>query len=101
MNEMCGRFRFVQDMNGDGIYSISDFWLQIKFLWNLPAKAVVGVAANFPEVTKYFEIACSTGEDWGGAVFSLPFWWLVAMTIWAQIEIRAEEKRVKRLQNLK
>jgi hypothetical protein len=71
MNDYCGRFYFAKDMNGDLIFTIADVGLMIKFVCLLPAKAVVGLIATSPDLARFFEIDCSTGESWGGAIFSL------------------------------
>lgn len=80
MNDYCGRFYFAKDMNGDFIFTIADVWLMIKFVCLLPAKAVVGLIANNPDLARFFEIDCSTGESWGGGIFSL-FAWFVILAI--------------------
>ena len=85
MNDYCERFHIVKDMNGDLVFSISDVWLIIKFIWLLPAKAVVGFAHYQPKMAAFFEIDCSTGESWGGGIFSLFVWFVVLALIgWAQ-----------------
>lgn len=77
MNDFCGRFYLVKDMNGDLVFSISDVWLIIQFLWLLPAKIVVGFSQNVEGLANFFEIGCSTGASWGGGVFSLVVWIVV------------------------
>lgn len=74
MNDYCERFHFVKDMNSDLAFTISDVWLMIKFIWLLPAKAVVGLIQNNPKWTAFFEINCSTGESWGGGISSFVGW---------------------------
>ncbi len=77
MNEYCGRFFIVMDMNGDLAFTISDVWLIGKFIWLLPAKVVIGVLHSIPQFAAFFEIGCGTGEGWGGAIFSLFVWFIV------------------------
>lgn len=77
MNEYCGRFFIAADMNGDLAFTISDVWLIGKFIWLLPAKAVIGVLHSTPEFATFFEIGCGTGEGWGGAIFSFFVWFIV------------------------
>lgn len=79
MTDSCGRFHFVKDMNGDGVFSISDVWLVIEVIWLLPAKVAVSVAQMSPALTTFLEINCSTGESWGGGIFSLITWYLVLL----------------------
>lgn len=79
MVDSCERFHFVKDMNGDGVFSISDVWLAIEVVWLLPAKMVVSMAQLSPTLATFFEINCSTGESWGGGIFSLVWWSLVLL----------------------
>ena len=81
MTDYCGRFHLVIDMNGDGVFSISDVWLMLKFLWLLPAKVVVSLALAYPGLATFFEINCSTGESWGGGIFSLVAWFFALLLI--------------------
>ena len=80
MKDYCERFHFVKDMNGDFVFSISDVWLIVKFIWLLPAKVVMYVVENQPAMATFFEIDCSTGESWGGGFFSL-IAWIIVLTI--------------------
>ncbi len=91
MNDYCGRFHFAKDMNGDFVFSISDVWLMIKFIWLLPAKAVVGLMHSTPTWAAFFEIDCSTGESWGGGIFSL-FAWFVILALVGVLLAVAESK---------
>lgn len=77
MSDWCGRFYFARDMNGDQIFSISDVWLMIKYVWLLPAKAVIDFVQSNPLSAEFFEVNCSTGESWGGAIFSAFIWFVV------------------------
>jgi hypothetical protein len=86
MNEYCGRFFLATDMNGDFLFTISDVWLIAKFIWLLPSKAVVGLLHNSPEIATFFEIGCSTGEGFGGAVFSFFAWFIGLLLIGIAIE---------------
>lgn len=77
MNDPCGRFFIAKDMNGDFVFTITDVWLIAKYIWLLPAKAVVYLFENSPSWARFFEITCSTGESLGGAIFSLFVWGVV------------------------
>lgn len=79
MTDSCERFHLVKDMNGDAVFSISDVWLIIEFIWLLPAKVVVSIAQMSPTLATFFEINCSTGESWGGGIFSSVAWLLVLL----------------------
>lgn len=82
MNDYCERFRFALDMNADMVFTISDVWLMFKFIWLLPAKAVVGCVHEIPRLAAFFEINCQTGESWGGGVFSFFGWNVVVLIVW-------------------
>ena len=85
MDEYCGRFFFAKDMNDDLAFTITDLWLMAKFVFLLPAKIVTGLIHN-SELASFFEVACLTGEGWGGAVFSLFAWVLVFALVGALFE---------------
>lgn len=74
----CGRFTFISDMNFDGVFSISDVGLMLKFIIHLPAKTVVWLIEQKPMLASFFEMDCLTGNGWGGStVFSLLAWFIV------------------------
>lgn len=80
MNNLCGRFYFAKDMNGDFVFTISDVWLMIKFIWLLPVKAVLALIETNPKWVTFFEIDCSTGESWGGGILAF-FGWIAILTL--------------------
>jgi len=77
-------------MNGDGVVSISDVGLLVKQIWLIPSNLVVGFLHENPQLTTFFEIDCSTGQSYGGAIFSLFVWFItfgiVAFWIAAALE---------------
>jgi hypothetical protein len=77
MSDYCGRFYFAKDMNGDFIFTITDVSLMLEFFYLLPAKVAVGMIASVPNLTRFFELDCSTGESWGGGMFSLFVWFVI------------------------
>ena len=83
MNDYCQRFHIVKDMNGDLVFSISDVWLIIKFVWLLPAKVVMSLIQSNPKWATFFEIDCSTGDSWGGGLFSLVGWFVILALVGA------------------
>lgn len=80
MGVTCQRFYFAKDMNGDLVFTITDVWLIIKFIWLLPAKIFMSMIESFPGLVTFFESACSTGDSWGGGIFSLLIW--VVLLAW-------------------
>lgn len=90
MDDFCGRFRFVNDMNGDFMLTLSDVWLRIKFIWLLPAKVGASFVHSNPTLTDFFEINCSTGESWGGGIFSLAVWCFITFLILSKFRNKRE-----------
>jgi hypothetical protein len=82
-NASCGRLDVALDMNLDGVFTISDLWLLIKFVWLLPSKLVMEVIGASPKLVQFFEIDCYTGEGFGGAILSL-FIWLIGYSAFTQ-----------------
>jgi len=80
MKDYCGLFRFSKDMNADQVFSITDVWLIIKFIWLLPAKIIMFLVHNSPKLSAFFEVDCSTGNSWGGGIFAL-FGWIVIIFV--------------------
>jgi len=84
MNNLCGRFYFAKDMNGDFVFTISDVWLMIKFIWLLPVKAVLALIETNPKWVTFFEIDCSTGESWGGGILAF-FGWIAILALYGAL----------------
>lgn len=88
MNDDCGRFYFAEDMNGDGLTTISDalLWLKAAFLLpsNFVAAALQGKQGS-SGVAQFFEMDCSTGQGGGGAFFSLLIWIFVLSVVVALV----------------
>jgi hypothetical protein len=74
MKDLCGRFYFAKDMNGDFMFTISDVWLMIKFAWLLPAKIAMTMIESSPQLVTFLESNCTTGDSWGAGIFSLIAW---------------------------
>jgi hypothetical protein len=51
-----GRFNFVADMNGNGVYTVSDVWFQLKWLFFAPGDAVICFMGN-TRLGEFFEIS--------------------------------------------
>lgn len=84
MNDLCNRFYFAKDMNGDFVFTISDVWLMIKFVWLLPAKIAMRIVDSSPQLVTFLESNCNTGDSWGAGIFSL-FAWFAAILMFIQI----------------
>ena len=77
MYEYRRRFRFVEDINGDFAFSISDVWGMVKLAWLLPSNVVAALLHETNELAAFLEIDCATGQGVGGAMFSLLVWFFV------------------------
>lgn len=55
-----GRFRFVADMNADGAYTISDVWLQVKWIFFAPGDGIICFIGSAPNLAEFFEISYSS-----------------------------------------
>lgn len=67
--------KLVWDMNGDGIFSISDVWLILKWFGCLPGNFFMDLLLHWmPGVARFFEI--NTGSQYGDAA------WLISIITW-------------------
>lgn len=89
MNEICQRFTFAQDMNGDFAYTISDLWLQFKVAWLLPSNFAASILHDWPWVGSFLEIDCMTGRGALGGVFSAFVWFLLFMVVLSVLESKS------------
>lgn len=89
MNEICQRFAFARDMNGDLAYTISDLWLQFKMAWLLPSNFFVSILHDRPSIGSFFEIDCMTGSGALGGVFSAFVWFLLFMVVLSVLESKS------------
>lgn len=74
MNEICKRFAFARDMNGDLAYTISDLWLQFKMVFLLPSNFAASILHDWPGIGSFLEIDCMTGRGALG--------WMVSALVW-------------------
>lgn len=81
MNEICQRFAFARDMNGDFAYTISDLWLQFKMAWLLPSNFAASILHDWPQVGSFLEIDCMTGRGAFGWMFSALFWFALLVFV--------------------
>lgn len=93
MDDYCGRFHLVKDMNNDGVFSITDVWQIIEFIWLLPAKAAIAIIQNNPKIATFLEIDCATGTSWGGGIFSFFAWCMLLGIIASIIEETIQQRK--------
>jgi hypothetical protein len=77
----CGRYHFAKDMNGDGVFTITDLGQILEFIWLLPAKVGVSALESQPQLASFFEISCNTGTSWGAVIFSFIVWIIVLAAV--------------------
>lgn len=87
MDSYCKRFVFVLDMNGDGMFTISDVGLLFKAAFLLPSSFVASMLHRYDATAQFFEIDCSSGRGLGGATFSFVAW-LALLALLATAESR-------------
>lgn len=69
---------FIADMNGDGVITIGDVWLWIKWLYFYPGDGLLyGVMSGVPQIAKFFEITSSSYGGIFSGIFSLLAWLIV------------------------
>jgi hypothetical protein len=80
------RWIFVADMNGDGLITISDFWLWVKWVFYAPGDCILlGVMLQMPSLAKFFEISTLFLFGWWSFFLSLFVWWLVTAGVLNEI----------------
>ena len=77
MADVCGRFLFAADMNGDEMTTISEVFLWLKGAFLLPSNFAGHVLMRDPHIGKFFELDCGTGNGIGGGLLSLIAWILL------------------------
>jgi hypothetical protein len=82
------RWHFAADMNGDGVFTISDVWLMAKYVYFAPGDALIlSVMAVSPKLATFFEIDAGWLYGWVSSVISGIIWfWMFGTILWASIE---------------
>jgi hypothetical protein len=62
------------DVNGDGLTTITDVIAWIEAMFEVPAKLALTLLDGWPAVGGFFEVSCTSGQGWGGALFSAIVW---------------------------
>jgi hypothetical protein len=76
------RWRFVWDMNGDGVYTISDTLLVAKWLFFAPGDwFLLMVIRHAPDMGVYFEITPKDLYGFGSGAISILCWMFVVGTV--------------------
>lgn len=80
-------------MNRDSLFTISDVWLILHFIWLLPAKLAIAGLSSIRELATFLELTCATGESWGGAMFSFLVWGIVLLMISVTVDADSTTNR--------
>ena len=74
MKDICSRWYIVEDMNGDGIFTISDVWEIIEFIWFYPVKAAFPFIEKYTKISTFLELNCTTGVSSGWVLLAILLW---------------------------
>lgn len=67
----------ASDMNFDGIYTISDVWLQAKWIFCLPGNLMLNLIMDSPGWRAFWEVTPASCSGIGTAVFSFFVWFIL------------------------
>jgi hypothetical protein len=80
----CGpRWNFLKDMNHDGVYSISDLWIQIKYVLFAPGDGVICLIAQDQRLSTFLELGNHSYGNWFSVIVSLVSWPLALVIVLA------------------
>ena len=75
------RWYFALDMNGDGIFTIDDVWLMVKYVYFAPGDLVIFAHMADPDLPTLVEVDASWLYGWTSGVISALVWFIVLGTI--------------------
>jgi hypothetical protein len=70
-------------MNGDGIFTIDDVWLMVKYVYFAPGDLVIFAHMADPDLPTLVEVDASWLYGWTSGVISALVWFIVLGTIGA------------------
>ena len=71
------RWYFALDMNGDGIFTIDDVWLMVKYVYFAPGDLVIFAHMADPDLPTLVEVDGSWLYGWTSSVISGIVWFVV------------------------
>ncbi len=81
------QWSFIADMNHDGLVTISDIWLWIKWLFFYPGDVLLqGLLSN--GMAPFFEITPESFGGWGSGVLSVFAWFYLYVLLCDTIHAR-------------
>lgn len=81
MGPMHYRWHLSADPNFDGVLSISDVWLWIKWFYFAPGDLIILSLASIEPLGTFFELGPHSYGNWFSAVVGAPFMLLACITI--------------------
>ena len=75
-------YKFKRDMTGDGLYTVSDLWAQIKWVFYFPGELVFGGFLKLmPGAARFFELSLAQCRDGLSFIVSCTSW-VVICILW-------------------
>lgn len=72
---MCSPWvKFARDMNGDGLFTISDVWAWGKYSFYYPGDQAAVFILSFKGFSQFFELTPALCRGWLSLFISLLFW---------------------------
>ena len=96
LDPMLPRWQIRLDQNLDGVFSVSDVWLWIKWLYFAPGDAIIFVLSRIESTRTFFELSPDSYGNWFSAVVGTPFALFAIVTIWAFAMFGAEDTGARR-----
>lgn len=94
MNDMQFRWEFQWDLNYDGVISISDVWLWVKWILVWPGDRIIYWLSKGPALT-FFELSPQSYGNWFSIMASVFIWLIVLLFFFAVLnELFGPEDRV-------
>lgn len=97
----CDRLTFQEDVNLDGLLTVSDYIESGKSLFMVPSKAALAVLDG-TKGGAFFEIDCASGKGGGAIFFSLVAWLIVfgiAYSVVDGLKRRADAKLKRKVRS--
>ena len=71
------RWHFAADMNGDGVFTITDVWLMVKYVYFAPGDLIIFAHLSDRELPTLFELDANWLCGWTSGVISGVIWFMV------------------------
>ena len=94
--DQCKRLEVAADLGAGGRFTLSEPMGWLEFVYFLPSKLALLLPDGNSALSRYFELDCSSGTHWGGALFSGVVWVALLVGVsfaWDGRAARAEAKK--------